>query len=435
MAIEIQIRRDTAANWTSVDPTLAQGEFGLETDTNQLKIGDGVLAWTALAYFGGGGNPFDQDLNTTDPVVFAGLTNNAIIYPTVDGTAGQSIVTDGAGNLSFASGANPFDQSLNVADAVSFTGLTNNSIIYPVADGTVGQVITTDGAGNLSFASAANPFDQILNTTDAVVFAGLTNNSIIYPTIDGTIGQVIVTDGAGNLSFASAANPFDQSLNTTDAVVFAGLTNNAIIYPTSDGTVGQVIVTDGAGNLSFGSYLPLAGGAMDDTAIVTLSNTGTDRDTEIGGWGLGTQKTSDNNYSATFEYDQIIIKDGTQTTTIKTNTITTGGSYIERQVAASFTSGTLTLDCNLANVFTHALTADVTTVTIDNIPISGLAIGITLILEADGTQRTITWPASFLWSNGNAPIITATNAKKDAIVFMTYDAGTTFLAFVAGQNL
>ena len=484
MAIEIQIRRDTAANWTSVDPILAEGEFGLETDTNQLKIGDGVLAWTALAYFGGGGNPFDQDLNTTDPVVFAGLTNNAIVYPTSDGTVGQSIVTDGAGNLSFAtagnpfdqdlnttdpvvfagltnnaiiyptsdgtvgqvivtdgagnlsfaSAANPFDQSLNIADAVSFTGLTNNSIIYPVADGTVGQVIVTDGAGTLSFASAANPFDQDLNTTDPVVFTGLTNNAIIYPTSDGTVGQVIVTDGAGNLSFASAANPFDQDLNTTDAVVFAGLTNNSIIYPTIDGTIGQVIVTDGAGNLSFGSYLPLAGGAMDDTAIVTLSNIGTDRDTEIGGWGLGTQKTSDNDYSATFEYDQILIKDGTQTTTIKTNTITTGGSYIERQVAASFTSGTLTLDCNLANVFTHSLTADVTTLTINNIPTSGKAIGITLILEADGTQRTITWPASFVWPEGVAPTLTATLNEKDVIVFMTYDAGTTFLAFVAGTS-
>jgi len=385
MAIEIQIRRDTAANWTSVDPILAEGEFGLETDTNQLKIGDGVLAWTALAYFGGGGNPFDQDLNTTDPVVFAGLTNNAIVYPTSDGTVGQSIVTD--------------------------------------------------GSGNLSFATAGNPFDQDLNTTDPVVFAGLTNNAIIYPTSDGTAGQSIVTDGAGNLSFASTANPFDQDLNTTDSVVFAGLTNNAIIYPTSDGTVGQVIVTDGAGNLSFGSYLPLAGGAMDDAAIVTLSNTGTDRDTEIGGWGLGTQKTSDNDYSATFEYNQILIKDGTQTTTIKTNTITTGGSYIERQVAASFTAGVMTLDCEDANVFTCALTGNVTTLTINNIPTSGQAIGITLILTADGTQRTITWPASFLWSGGTAPTITATNAKKDAIVFMTYDQGTTFLAFVAGQNL
>lgn len=51
MADIIQIRRDTAANWTSTDPTLANGEWGYETDTGKLKIGDGVTAWTSLAYF------------------------------------------------------------------------------------------------------------------------------------------------------------------------------------------------------------------------------------------------------------------------------------------------------------------------------------------------------------------------------------------------
>lgn len=46
----IQVRRDTAANWTSVNPTLAQGEIGLETDTGFEKIGDGTTAWNSLAY-------------------------------------------------------------------------------------------------------------------------------------------------------------------------------------------------------------------------------------------------------------------------------------------------------------------------------------------------------------------------------------------------
>lgn len=50
MADVIQIRRDTAANWTSADPTLAQGELGYETDTSKLKIGDGSTAWTSLDY-------------------------------------------------------------------------------------------------------------------------------------------------------------------------------------------------------------------------------------------------------------------------------------------------------------------------------------------------------------------------------------------------
>jgi len=51
MAVQIQMRRDTAANWTSGNPTLAAGELGLETDTKKIKMGDGSTAWTSLAYF------------------------------------------------------------------------------------------------------------------------------------------------------------------------------------------------------------------------------------------------------------------------------------------------------------------------------------------------------------------------------------------------
>lgn len=47
-------RNDTAANWTSVNPILAKGEQGLETDTNKLKAGDGVTAWNSLIYITGG---------------------------------------------------------------------------------------------------------------------------------------------------------------------------------------------------------------------------------------------------------------------------------------------------------------------------------------------------------------------------------------------
>lgn len=46
----IQLRGDTAANWTSNDPTLLAREVGIETDTGYWKIGDGVTAWTSLGY-------------------------------------------------------------------------------------------------------------------------------------------------------------------------------------------------------------------------------------------------------------------------------------------------------------------------------------------------------------------------------------------------
>ena len=38
---QIQVRRGTASQWTSANPTLASGEWGFETDTGKVKIGDG----------------------------------------------------------------------------------------------------------------------------------------------------------------------------------------------------------------------------------------------------------------------------------------------------------------------------------------------------------------------------------------------------------
>lgn len=48
--VRIVVRRDTAANWTSANPTLAAGEIGFETDTGKFKIGNGSTAWTSLGY-------------------------------------------------------------------------------------------------------------------------------------------------------------------------------------------------------------------------------------------------------------------------------------------------------------------------------------------------------------------------------------------------
>lgn len=60
MPIRIIHRNGTAAQWTTANPTLAEGEMGLETDTKKFKIGDGSTAWNALAYGGLQGNQGPQ---------------------------------------------------------------------------------------------------------------------------------------------------------------------------------------------------------------------------------------------------------------------------------------------------------------------------------------------------------------------------------------
>lgn len=55
MADRIQIRRDTEADWESNDPTLASGEIGHVTDTDELVVGDGSTAFTSLVRWKVGG--------------------------------------------------------------------------------------------------------------------------------------------------------------------------------------------------------------------------------------------------------------------------------------------------------------------------------------------------------------------------------------------
>ena len=50
MPAVIKPRRDTAANWASVNPTLAAGEIGYDTTNKQFKVGTGSTAWTSLPF-------------------------------------------------------------------------------------------------------------------------------------------------------------------------------------------------------------------------------------------------------------------------------------------------------------------------------------------------------------------------------------------------
>jgi hypothetical protein len=71
---QIQLRRDTSANWTSNNPILLAGEMALSTDvlysgTDQprYKIGNGVDTWLNLDYVpeGGGGTSYPENLYLT----------------------------------------------------------------------------------------------------------------------------------------------------------------------------------------------------------------------------------------------------------------------------------------------------------------------------------------------------------------------------------
>ena len=65
MANRIQLRRGGAQEWANSNPTLAQGELGIELDTGRFKIGDGVTAWNTLTYE----RPVESTSNTANTLV------------------------------------------------------------------------------------------------------------------------------------------------------------------------------------------------------------------------------------------------------------------------------------------------------------------------------------------------------------------------------
>lgn len=76
--VQIQFRRDNTTNWTTENPILASGEPAYDTDTKQIKIGDGTNYNDITSSFYGS----DQSTKTTDDVLFnSTLLSNLTFQP------------------------------------------------------------------------------------------------------------------------------------------------------------------------------------------------------------------------------------------------------------------------------------------------------------------------------------------------------------------
>ena len=112
MAVQIQLRNDTSANWESVNPVLAQGEVGVENDTALMKVGDGTTAWNSLAYVSVDKTQVSYEHTQSSTSNTWSIAHNLDFYPTVQ-------IFDSASNL--------------VEGAVSHTDANNITITFSAA--------------------------------------------------------------------------------------------------------------------------------------------------------------------------------------------------------------------------------------------------------------------------------------------------------------
>jgi hypothetical protein len=173
---QVQVRRGTASQWTSANPTLASGEWGFETDTGKVKIGNGSTAWTSLGYTGagdiegvtastgltGGGTSGTVSLSidtsvTADLTTAQTLTNKTLTDPKINlalnaqtGTTYTFVLTDNGKLVTASNGS-----------AQTYSIPTNASVAYPT--GTQINIIQI-GAGQVTINAVTSGTTTIAST-------------------------------------------------------------------------------------------------------------------------------------------------------------------------------------------------------------------------------------------------------------------------------
>jgi len=190
----IQIRRDTSANWASADPVMAQGELGIETNTNKVKAGDGSTAWSSLTYLIDAGDYLTASSTTTmtnktlSGGVLAGVTTTASGNLVVDpATQIVEVKGDGSsveGQIKLNCHANSHGQTLK--SQPHSVNATNTMLLPEGANSTLVSKVSVDTLTNKTLQGYAETTNAIGNATGSKTIDLTLGNSVTATTTAAT---------------------------------------------------------------------------------------------------------------------------------------------------------------------------------------------------------------------------------------------------------
>jgi hypothetical protein len=127
----IQARRGTAAQWTTANPVLAIGEFGYETDTKKMKVGDGATVWTSLGYWDDQSAPLSHT-HTSSQISDSTATGRSVLTAT-DATAARTAIGAGTSSLVIGTTASTAKAGNWVPAFSEITGQVSSAQLPPLA--------------------------------------------------------------------------------------------------------------------------------------------------------------------------------------------------------------------------------------------------------------------------------------------------------------
>lgn len=324
--IRIQLRRGLSSDWTSVNPILASGEMGIESNTNLFKFGNGTDHWNDLDY-----------ANNSD-VVIGEIAQDAI----------DAALSMGSGlTKSYNDGTNTITISLD-------SSVTKNSSSQTLTNKTISGNSNTVTVKNDTSANWATN-NPVLNTgelgieTDTFKIKlgdGSNWNSIttyvnVVPSdLNTTLGDYVLVSDIGSQGGVVGLNNSKNAIIPGTAVIFEGATDDS--YETTieatDPTADRVItIPDATGTIALTSSPTFTG-------TVTTNNLTVNGDLTVSGTTT-TVNSTEINIGNTFKFE------GSTPDSYETILEATDPTA-DRTISLPDASGTIALTAQLNNYLT-----------------------------------------------------------------------------------
>jgi hypothetical protein len=250
MAIKIQLRRDTAANWANANPILSQGEPAFEIDTGREKIGDGVTEWNSLAYKVAGSGAlvsvnqpftatkkFDKIYYSDRYVMTGNLVYSLDTTDEAEGGGSLDLVVGNGGTIDLS--------SLTIIES----DLSDTSGVVTTVDGNIYKIITlkvgsekrvhlsdtgkTSTAPDITPPTFSNVSVDNLSDTTADFNAQINEAGTIFwaafPAAIAQQSKAVIEAGTGAVDFGSVATP-GSTIETENVTGLAPITDYKIHY-------------------------------------------------------------------------------------------------------------------------------------------------------------------------------------------------------------
>jgi hypothetical protein len=276
MAVQIQMRRGTLSQWATANPTLADGEWGLETDTNKFKIGNGTDAWNSITTYsslgiGTAGGTFAGTVNfgadgTGQDVNFYSLTGGDHMkwdaseeQLIIEGTNGTVALHVTDGDVTIADGDLTVSGDLTINGATTTVSTTNTLVEDSLIElntgassnaNDLGIVMERGSTGNNAIIAWDESADKFTMGTTTATGASTGDLSITAGTLVADLEGDVTGDVTGNASTATAL----ATARTIGGTSFDGTANvvpgTITVADTTDTTCNVALFESATGDLA-----------------------------------------------------------------------------------------------------------------------------------------------------------------------------------------